>query len=167
MFVIRPADPRDAPAIWSMLEPEIRAGETFAQPRDLTREQALTYWLNPDHEVWVAEQAADILGSYYLRVNQRGGGAHVANAGYLTAAHARGRGIARRMLEASLDRARARGFRAMQFNFVVSSNQRAIATWQAYGFEIVARLPRSFEHPVLGFIDALVMYLNLYGKNNP
>jgi len=90
-----------------------------------------------------------------------GGGAHVANCGYVTAAAAQGRGIARLMLEDSLARARQRGFRAMQFNFVVSSNERALKTWQAYGFEVVGRLPMAFEHPRLGFIDALVLYRNL------
>ena len=136
----------------------LRAGETYTQPRDITREDALAYWHRPDHEVFVAEDGGEIVGTYLLRENQAGGGSHVANCGYMTAPAAEGRGVARAMLEHSLDRARTRAFRAMQFNFVVSTNERAIKTWQAYGFEIVGRLPCAFNHPRQGFVDALVMY---------
>jgi ribosomal protein S18 acetylase RimI-like enzyme len=93
-----------------------------------------------------------------MRANQHGGGAHVANCGYMTAAAASGRGVARAMCTHSLAHARARGFRAMQFNFVVSSNERAIALWEGFGFDIVGRLAQAFEHPRLGLVDAVVMY---------
>ncbi len=136
----------------------IRAGETYSLPRDMTRAAALAYWSAPGHAVFVAEQDGAVLGTYFLRANQQGGGAHVANCGYVTAAEAAGRGIARAMCTHSLDLARARGFRAMQFNFVVSSNARAVATWERFGFEIVGRLPEAFDHPRLGLVDALVMH---------
>jgi ribosomal protein S18 acetylase RimI-like enzyme len=155
---VRPASPRDTPAIWAILEPIIRAGETYALPRDMSRADALAYWCAPSNEVFVAEEGARILGTYLLRANQLGGGHHIANCGYMTAPTAQGRGVARRMLEHSLERAKARGFRGMQFNFVVSANERAIRTWQQAGFEIVGTLPRAFSHPKLGFIDALVMF---------
>jgi ribosomal protein S18 acetylase RimI-like enzyme len=161
MLVIRPATSADAAGIWSILEPEIRGGETFALPQNMLEADALNYWRQPDHETLVAGQNGQILGSYYLRANQQGGGGHVANAGYLTAAAARGRGVARAMLEDSLERAKVRGFAAMQFNFVVSSNERALKTWEAYGFRVVGRLPLAFRHPTLGLIDALVMYKDL------
>jgi ribosomal protein S18 acetylase RimI-like enzyme len=161
MVTMRAAQPDDAPAIWSILQPVFRAGETYALARDIGQAQALGYWCGHGHEAFVAEEQTTILGSYFLCANQHGGGAHVANCGYVTAAAAQGRGIARLMLEDSLTRARQRGYRAMQFNFVVSSNERALKTWQAYGFEVVGRLPLAFEHPRLGFIDALVMYRNL------
>ena len=106
----------------------------------------------------MAEQAGRILGTYYLQANQQGGGAHVANCGYATAVDATGRGIARAMCAHSLDRARARGFRAMQFNCVISTNERAVRLWQSHGFAIVGRLPGAFAHPELGLVDALVMY---------
>jgi ribosomal protein S18 acetylase RimI-like enzyme len=96
-----------------------------------------------------------------LQPNQQGGGSHVANCGYVTAPWATGRGVARAMCAHSLDRARERGFRAMQFNFVVSTNQRAVALWQSLGFEIIGRLPGAFQHPTAGFVDALVMYRSL------
>jgi ribosomal protein S18 acetylase RimI-like enzyme len=96
-----------------------------------------------------------------MRANQQGGGSHVANCGYMTALEASGRGVARAMCAHSLEHARARGFRAMQFNFVVASNARAVALWQSLGFEIVGRLPEAFAHPQLGLVDALVMYRKL------
>jgi len=158
---IRPAGEPDRDAIWSILEPTIRAGETYTLPRDLTRTQALDYWFSAGHEVFVADHAGAIAGTYYLRANQPGGGAHVANCGYMTALPASGRGIARTMCAHSLERAHQRGFRAMQFNFVVSSNHRAIRIWESFGFETAGRLPGAFLHPTLGYIDALVMIRNL------
>jgi ribosomal protein S18 acetylase RimI-like enzyme len=155
---IRPAQPRDDDAIWGIIGPTIRAGETYVLPRDMSREAALSYWRAPAHEVFVAETDGQVLGTYYLRANQQGGGAHVANCGYMTKAEASGRGVARAMCAHSLAHARSRGFRAMQFNFVVASNERAVALWRTFGFEIVGRLPQAFEHPRLGAVDALVMY---------
>ena len=155
---VRPAQPRDDDAIWGIIGPTIRAGETYALPREMSRADALSYWKAPGHEVFVAEQDGEVLGTYYLRANQQGGGAHVANCGYMTAPAASGRGVARAMCAHSLAHARARGFRAMQFNFVVGSNARAVALWQRFGFEIVGRLPGAFEHPRLGLVDAVVMY---------
>lgn len=157
-MVIRPASTSDADSLWAILEPTFRAGETYTVPRDIPREQALAYWLSPGHEVFVAEQDDEVLGTYFLQANQQGGGAHVANCGYITAPHAFGRGVARAMCAHSLDRARSRGFTAMQFNFVVSTNERAVRLWQSFGFEVVGRLRGAFRHPSLGFVDALVMY---------
>jgi ribosomal protein S18 acetylase RimI-like enzyme len=157
-LLIRPATAEDAAAIWSIIAPIIRAGETYALDRALSEADALAYWMGSDRETFVAEGDGRVLGTYYLRANQAGGGAHVANCGYMTDASATGRGIARRMAEHSLGQARARGFRAMQFNFVVSTNERAIRLWQSLGFDIVGRLPRAFHHPSLGDVDALVMF---------
>lgn len=133
----------------------IRAGETYPLPREMTRDQALAYWFAPAHEVFVAVER-DVIGTYYLRANQTGAGSHVANCGYVSAIG--GRGIGRTMCEHSMARAQERGFRAMQFNFVVSTNHRAVRLWQSLGFEIVGRLPGAFQHPTLGFVDALVMF---------
>jgi ribosomal protein S18 acetylase RimI-like enzyme len=157
-MTIRPADAGDASAIWHILEPMIRAGETYPLPRTMTRDEALHYWFEPGHAVFVAEDEGVVVGTYFLRANQQGGGAHVANCGYVSAPFAAGRGVGRYMCEHSLDVARRRGFRAIQFNFVVSSNMRAVGLWQACGFEIAGRLPLAFNHPTLGFVDAFVMY---------
>jgi len=161
MISVRGAMPADANAIWCILEPVIRAGETYTLPREMTREAALAWWHAPAHEVFVAEENCAVVGTYFLRANQQGGGAHVANCGYITAPAASGRGVARAMCTHSLERARERGFRAMQYNFVVSTNERAVRLWQSFGFEIVGRLPGAFRHPTAGFVDALVMYRGL------
>lgn len=160
-MLIRAAGKSDEDAIWAIVEPIVRAGETYTLPRDMDRERALAYWFSDGHEVFVAEDAGEIVGTYFLQANQQGGGAHVANCGYMTATHATGRGVARAMYAHSLDRARERGFRAMQFNFVVSTNERAVKLWQSLGFEIVGRLPKAFHHPAMGFVDAYVMYREL------
>lgn len=158
---IRAAGPQDADAIWAILEPVIRGGETYTLPRHLTRPDALSYWFSPGHHVFVAVADGEVIGTYYLRANQQGGGGHVANCGYMTHPAAAGKGVATAMCAHSLEYAKTLGFLAMQFNFVVSTNQRAVRLWQRHGFEIVGRLPRAFQHPNLGYVDALVMYRQL------
>ena len=160
-MAIRAAANEDKQAIWKILEPMIRRGETYTLPADMREAEALAFWFSPGHEVFVSEKNGELLGTYFLRTNQKGGGAHVANCGYVTADAAQGKGIARAMCEHSLERAKERGFLAMQFNFVVSTNGRAVKLWQNLGFEIVGRLPGAFRHPEKGFVDALVMYRSL------
>jgi ribosomal protein S18 acetylase RimI-like enzyme len=155
---IRSARVEDTAAIWSIIGPTIRAGETYTLDPQMTEADALAYWLAPDKDTFVAEEDGSIVGTYFMRSNQAGGGAHVCNCGYMTSAAATGRGVARAMCRHSLDHARTRGYRAMQFNFVVSSNERAVRLWQSLGFEIVGRLPQAFRHPTRGYVDALVMF---------
>src|SRR5260370_7881186 len=138
---IRAAEPGGHNAIWSILEPTIRGGETYTWPRDLSREQALDYWFAEGHEVFVAELEGAVAGTYCLRANQQGGGAHVANCGYMTASRASGRAVARAMCAHSLETARELGFRAMQFNFVVGTNQRPEHICHRSAFELLARFP--------------------------
>jgi RimJ/RimL family protein N-acetyltransferase len=142
-----------------MLEPVIRAGSTYALPDDMSETAARTYWMAQDHQVFVAELDDGCLaGTYYLRPNQMGGGDHVCNCGYVTSASLQGRGVARAMCGHSIETARASGYRAMQFNFVVSSNERAVRLWRELGFDIVGTIPAAFRHPALGFVDAFVMW---------
>ena len=157
-MLIRLAKKEDEPAVWSIIEPTIRAGETYALSRDMSKANALSYWMGSDRATFVADDNGRILGTYYLRPNQPGGGSHVANCGYVTDTAATGRGVARRMCEHSLDYARSHGYRAMQFNFVISTNERAIRLWQSFDFKIVGQLPLAFHHPSQGYVDALVMY---------
>ena len=157
-MMIRPATTADTAAIWAIIEPTIRAGETYTLDREISEAEALAYWFGPDKAVFVAEADGAVLGTYYLRANQAGGGGHVANCGYMTAVSATGRGVARAMAEHSLVLAKERGFRAMQFNFVVATNERAVRLWQSLGFAVVGRLPEAFTHPAHGLVDALVMY---------
>ena len=124
----------------------------------MSEADALAYWRQPAHEVFVAEEDGEIVGTYYLKANQQAGGSHVANCGYMTGPWAWGRGIARAMCSHSMERASQRGFRAMQFNLVISTNERAVRLWQSCGLEIVGRLPGAFNHPRHGFVDALIMY---------
>ncbi len=156
---IRAYQDGDAEAVWNILEPVIRAGETYTLDRDLSREQALGYWLA--HEVWVADLDGVVAATYYLKRNQAGGGSHVCNCGYMTSAAFQGRGLAREMCLHSMQMAREYGFRAMQFNFVVTSNQAAIHLWLKLGFREVGRLPGAFLHPSQGFQDALVLWRDL------
>ncbi len=157
-MIIRPAGSADHEAIWEILEPVIRAGETYALRRDMSKAEGLAYWIAPDRETFVAERGSDILGTYYLRSNQAGGGAHIANCGYVTHPQAVGQGIARQMCEHSLLHALSQGYRAMQFNFVLASNVRAVRLWESLGFDTIGRIPEAFAHPGLGFVDALIMY---------
>jgi len=160
-MIIRSATDRDRDTIWQILEPMIRDGDTYPLPRDMNRTEGLAYWFAEGHSVFVADENDSVFGTYYLRANLLGGGAHVANCGYVTAPAARGRGVARAMCRHSLAEAKAQGFRAMQFNFVVSTNERAVRLWQDFGFAIVGRLPEVFHHPERGYVDALVMIRSL------
>lgn len=158
---IRPVTPADHDALWEMLEPVIRAGETYALDRDMSRADALAMWCAPGKQSFVALLDGEPAGTYYLAPNQKGGGRHVGNCGYIVHPDHGGRGLAGRMAADSIARAREAGYRALQFNFVVSSNAAAIAAWQRAGFSIVGTLPGAFAHPRLGFIDAHVMYRGL------
>ena len=160
-MLIRPSTDGDKNAIWAIMEPIIRAGETYTLPRDMDMASALAYWFSGNREVFVAEENGEIVGTYFLQANQEGGGAHVANCGYMTAVTATGRGVGRAMCAHSLDHARERGFRAMQYNFVIGTNERAVRLWQSFGFETVGRLPNAFLHPSLGYVDAYVMCRDL------
>ena len=161
MIEIRPCTPEDADALWDILHPIFSAGETYAMPRDINREDALAFWVEPPNVAFVAEIDGAVVGSYFIRPNKKGGGSHVCNCGYATGEAARGNGVARAMRTHSLDHARATGYAAMQFNFVVATNTRAIAIWEAHGFDTVGRLPDAFRHPTEGEVDALVMFRRL------
>jgi len=157
-MTLRPATPQDWEAIWRILEPVIRAGETYTYPRDMSAEEARRVWMELPRQSYVALIDDKIVGTYYLKSNQSGGGDHVCNCGYMVAPSAQGKGVATAMCRHSQCKALALGYRAMQFNFVVSTNTRAVALWHRLGFETVGRLPEAFRHPRLGYVDALVMY---------
>src|SRR4030095_559799 len=143
---IRPAIEADRDVIWNIFREVVAAGDTYALDPNISREDALAYWFAPATYTYIAEADGRINGTYILRSNQAGGGSHVANAGFMVAASARGQGIGRAMGEHCLSEARQLGFRAMQFNFVVSTNASAIRLWQELGFEIVGTLPGGFRH---------------------
>ena len=157
-LVVRPSEPRDHDALWPILQSVIGPGETYAYPRDLSREAALGLWHPAGGHTFVAELDGRIAGTYLLKANQPGLGSHVANCGYMVAPAARGHGLGEALCRHSLAVARHLGFRAMQFNSVVSTNRTAIAVWQRCGFVIVGTVPLAFAHPVHGLVDIHVMH---------
>ena len=158
---IRAAAESDRAAIWKIFHEVVAAGDTYAIDPDMSREDALTYWFSADTRTYVADSTVGVAGTYILRPNQSGGGSHVANAAFMVAPEARGQGIGRAMGEHCLSEARRLGFRAMQFNFVVSTNESAVRLWQQLGFKIVGILPGAFCHPKKGYVDVYVMYCSL------
>ena len=165
---IRPYEASDWPALWTLLEPVFRAGETFPHDPAITETEASQAWVEQSQAVMVAvEPAGAVLGTYYLRPNSLALGAHVANAGYLVAMHCRRQKIGSRLCQHSLQAARRLGYRAMQFNLVVSTNAAGIRCWQRNGFTVVCTLPGAFRHRQLGYVDALVMFQGLVEGATP
>jgi L-amino acid N-acyltransferase YncA len=158
---IRAATDADHDAIWNIFHDVVAAGDTYALDPNLSREEALHYWCEKSSQTYVAESGGCVVGTYMLRPNQSGGGSHVANAGFMVAQNAHGQGVGRAMGEHCLGEARRMGFRQMQFNFVVSTNESAIHLWQNLGFEIVGTLPLAFRHPEKGYVDVYVMHRSL------
>ena len=163
MVEIRLATEADRDAIWEIFHDVIAPGDTYAFDPQMSRQDALTYWFRSDTHTYVAEQDRHVVGTYILRPNQSGGGSHVANAAFMVASNARGQGIGRAMGEHCLREARRLGFRAMQFNFVVSTNEGAIRLWKQLDFEIVGTLPGAFRDPEKGYVDVYIMFRSLTG----
>lgn len=157
---IRRFEPSDWTLVWAVLEPIFRAGDTYAFPRDISEADARRAWTEAPKQAFVAEDAKDgrILGTYYIKPNYDGPGAHVCNCGYAVSPEARGRGIASRMCEHSQAEGRRQGYHAMQYNLVAVSNEGAVRLWKKLGFDVVGTLPGAFRHPELGLVDAHVMY---------
>ena len=158
---IRTATEADRDAIWDIFHEIVATGDTYAFDPKMSREEALAYWFRADTHTYVAEQGRQIVGTYILKPNQAGAGSHVANAAFMVASNTRGLGVGRKMAEHSLREARRLGFRAMQFNFVISTNTSAIHLWEQLGFKIVGTLPRAFRHPKEGYVDVYVMFRSL------
>jgi ribosomal protein S18 acetylase RimI-like enzyme len=162
MHCIHIAEGKDWPGIWAVLTPIFAAGTTYAYPTDISEAEARSVWLDKPAATFVGcDSTGRIVASYYLAANQPGQGAHVANCGYAVAASARRRGWAGALCEHSQQEASARGFRAMQYNFVAATNTGAVRLWQRHGFTVAGRLPGAFCHPEHGDVDALVMYKRL------
>jgi ribosomal protein S18 acetylase RimI-like enzyme len=162
MFKVRPIEEADWQGVWHIIEPVFRAGETYPYPMDISEQEAHRNWVDtPTATYVVIDENEDVLGTYYIKPNQPGLGAHVCNCGYIVAENARGRGVASEMCKHSQAEAQAQGFTAMQYNLVVSTNEGAVQLWQSQGFEIVGTLTGAFKHARLGFVDAYVMYKEL------
>ena len=160
-FHMREASDADRDAIWAMFQDVVAPGDTYAFDSSTTREEALDYWYQPAGHAYVAEHEGRAVGSYLLKPNQPGRGAHVANAAFMVPTASRGLGVGRAMGEHCLAEAKRLGYRAMQFNFVVSTNEPAVRLWRDLGFEIVATLPGAYRHEQRGYVDAYVMFRSL------
>jgi L-amino acid N-acyltransferase YncA len=158
---IRAATNADHDAIWKIFHEIVSAGDTYALDPKMSREEALAYWFRADTRTYAAEKNGRVVGTYILRPNQLGPGSHVANAAFMVASDAQGCGVGRAMAEHCLNEARQSGFRAMQFNYVISTNALAIRLWQELGFEIVGTLPGAFRHPEKEYVDVYVMFRSL------
>jgi len=158
---IRLARETDRDAIWNIFHAIVAPGDTYAFDPRISREDALAYWFREDTHTYVAEEDGRVVGTYILKANQPGLGSHVANAAFMVAPDAQGSGVGRRMAEHCLGEASLLGFRAMQFNFVVSTNEGAIRLWKQLGFKIVGTLPGAFRHPQKGYVDVYVMFRSL------
>jgi L-amino acid N-acyltransferase YncA len=158
---IRLATEADRDAIWKIFHSVVATGDTYAIDPNISREEGLQFWCGKNTQTYVAENSGRIIGTYILRPNQSGGGSHVANAGFMVSPDVRGQGIGRAMAEHCLSEARRLGFHAMQFNFVVSTNESAVRLWRELGFKIVGTLPGAFHHPDKGYVDVYVMYRSL------
>jgi len=161
MIEIRKARPEDADDIWRIIRTVIATGDTYAFDPSSSREKMLDFWCGPDKHTYVAISDGEIAGTFLIKDNQPGLGAHIANGAYMTLPQAGGKGIGRRMGEFSLEEARRLGYTAMQFNIVVKSNQRAVRLWQQLGFTIIGEIPEAFRHQTLGLTNAYIMYRKL------
>ncbi|HEY0736536.1 MAG TPA: GNAT family N-acetyltransferase [Herpetosiphonaceae bacterium] len=161
MIQIRPAAEQDFPAIWAIFQEIIQAGETYVNDETFTEQAAHGMWLGPTVQTFVAVSEERVVGAYKIVPNLPGRGSHVANGSYIVDADYRGHGIGRLMLEHSLAEAKHAGYKAIQFNFVVSTNEWAVKLYQHYGFQILATLPRAFRHSSLGYVDAYLMHRSL------
>jgi ribosomal protein S18 acetylase RimI-like enzyme len=165
---IRPATDSDRDAIWEIFQEVVAAGDTYPLDPKMPREDALAYWFGANAHTYVAKLDRlkrssvpgdqPLVGTYILKPNQSGAGTHVANAAFMVPARARGQGIGRAMGKHCLSEARRLGFRAMQFNFVVSTNESAVKLWQDLGMTIVGILRGAFRHPQKGYVDVYVMF---------
>jgi L-amino acid N-acyltransferase YncA len=158
---IREATASDSGSIWEIFHAVVAPGDTYVFDPHISREEALAYWLYSSTRCYVAERDGITVGTYILKSNQPGLGSHIANAAFMVAPTARGLGLGRIMGEHCISEARRLGFRAMQFNFVVSTNEPAIRLWHQLGFKIVGTLPGAFRHSHKGFVDAYVMFRSL------
>jgi ribosomal protein S18 acetylase RimI-like enzyme len=178
MLEIRKATEADKPEIWKIIKAVIATGDTYTFAPDSPEEEMLAFWMSPEKWTYVAvwneapESAENtsgdspdlngkIVGTFFLKANQPGLGAHVGNAGYMVAPEAKGKRVGRRMAEFSIEESRRLGFHSIQFNFVVKSNAVAVKLWQDVGFRIIGEIPEAFNHARDGLTNAYIMYRKL------
>jgi len=157
----RIATNEDEESLWGILEPMVRRGGTYVFSLDKSKESLMGYWMGADKFTFVVERDGELLGTFYLKSNQEGLGDHICNAGFVVSPAAEGQGIGRWMGELAQAEAKSRGFLAMQFNFVIKSNQRAVQLWKSLGFAVIGEIPEAYRHPELGLVPALIFHKKL------
>lgn len=160
-MTIRLATSTDHEAVWHIISNVISTGDTYVFASDSTKEKMLTYWFSADKKTYVAEENDEILGTFYLKENQIDLGSHIVNAGYMVSENARGKGLGKTMAEFSLIEAKRLGFRGMQFNLVVKTNEKAVKLWLKMGFSIIGEIPEAYKHSEFGYVNAYIMYQKL------
>lgn len=161
MLEIRKAIKADKEEVWKIIQAVISKGDSYTFAPDTPKEKMLEFWFGDDKKTYVAVLDNELLGTFFLKANQPDLGSHICNAGYMVSPEAKGKGIGRKMAEFSLPEAKRLGFSAMQFNFVVKSNEIAVKLWLRLGFEIIGEIPEAFQHKDLGLTNALIMYRKL------
>lgn len=159
-MLIREATEEDWAAVWPFFRKIVAAGETFTYPVDMGADQAHDWWIlpAPNRTVVAVDDAGEVLGTAKMNNNQWGNGAHVASASYMVDPARTGRGVGRALCAYTLDWARERGFRAMQFNGVVETNTHAVSLYRSLGFEIIGTVPEGFRHPERGYVGLHIMH---------
>ena len=161
MIEIRKANAEDKDQIWEIIKEVISKGDTYTFDPNTHKETMLNYWYGPDRYTYVATDNRKIVGTFYIKINQPGLGAHIANGAYMVSETASGKGIGKKMGEFSLEEAKRLGYTAMQFNIVIKSNARAVNLWQNLGFKIIGEIPDAFNHKENGMTNAYIMYRKL------
>ena len=161
MVVIRKAEDGDKAQVWKIIKSVIARGDTYVNSPESTEEEMLAYWFSPEKHVYVAEEYGEILGTYWLKANQTGLGDHIGNGAYMVSAEAKGKGIGKMMALHSIEEGKRIGYHAIQFNFVVKSNEVAVKLWKSVGFEVIGEIPDAFRHSKLGLTNAYIMYRKL------
>ena len=161
MLEIRRVIEKDKPQVWAIIKEVISTGDTYVYAPDSPEERMTDYWFSADKKTYVALDENEIVGTFFLKDNQPDLGSHIANAGYMVSPEARGKRVGKQMAEFSLLEAKRLGYRAMQFNFVVKTNEIAVRLWQSLGFEIIGEIPEAFNHAEKGYINAYIMYKKL------
>ncbi len=160
-MIIRKATIEDYDAIWNIFQAVIKTGDTYPFSPTTSKESLHQHWFADSMSSYVADQDGKIIATYIIKPNQTGLGSHIANCSYMVCPDARGKGVGRLICEHSITEAQQLGYKAMQFNLVVSTNHAAVALWQKCGFKIIGTIPEGFKHQSLGYVDAHIMYRKL------
>jgi len=158
MLTIRPARRVDLPEIWEIFHRVVQGGDTYVHRPDAPIETCEAYWFGLDKTPFVAVKDRQVVGIYVIKPNHPDLGAHVANGSYMVHPDAHSQGIGRMLGEHSIEEAKRQGYKAMQFNIVISTNTAAVNLWQSLGFEIIGTAPKAFRHKKLGFVDTYIMH---------